>query len=232
VSTALDIIKDSLKKIGVIASGEALSSEEAADGLRALNNMIASWNTQNLIMLGLTIEEFTLTPAQNSYTLGSGGNFNTSVPIRTDAAFIKDTDGTEFPIEMIDNIRWGQITVKSSSASYPRYIYIDYNYPLQKVYLYPTPSEANTLILHNYRKLSSFATLTTSASLPDGYERAVIYNLALELAPDYGKEPSALILKIAEEGLANVKRVNIKPRTLRVDEAVGGKGAYDYRIGE
>jgi hypothetical protein len=222
----------SLRKLGVIASSEALSSSEAKDSLSSLNMMLSSWNTNNLTVLGKSFEEFTLIAGQNSYTLGTGGDFNTSVPIKTDAAFIRFGSNAELPMKIIDSKRWGEITTKSSQSTIPSKIYIDNNFPLQTVYLYPTPSEAKTLILHNYRKISSLSSLTTELSFPDGYERAIVYNLAIELAPEYGKTVSMEIAKIASESLANIKRVNIKPREIGVDKALISSGGFDWRIGE
>jgi hypothetical protein len=231
LSTALEIIRGSLRKLGVLAAGESLSSEEASDALRSLNSMLSSWNTQNLIMTGLEIEEFSLTSNKGSYTLGSGGELDTSIPVKTDLAFIKDSNNNEFPIELVDNKKWGEIIDKSTTSTYPSKIYIDENYPLRKVYLYPVPSESSTLILHNFRKLSQISALTTSFSLPDGYERAIEYNLCIELAPEYGKSVPAEIMKVANEALANIKRVNIQNRERKVDPALVTGGAFDIRVG-
>ena len=232
MSTVLEILKGSLRKIGAIAPGESLASEEASDGLQVLNQMLGGWNTQNLIMLGLEIEEFSLVAGQNSYTLGVGGDFNTAEPIRTDAAFIKYDSNTELPIQIIDNQKWGRLQAKGTESALPTHIYIDHNHPLQKVYVYPTPSEATTLILHNYRKFSSFTSLATSLSLPDGYERAIVHNLAIEMAPEYGKTVSNEVIKIASESLADIKRVNIKSNEVGVDPALISSGGYNWRTGQ
>ena len=231
MSTALDIIKGSLRKLGVIAAGESLSSEEAKDSLEALNDMVESWNTQNLTVPGIKIEEFTLINGQQSYTMGDGGDFDTDIPIKTDSVYLRQSD-VDMPLKLISNKEWGELTSKETSSNLPMYVYIDNNYPLRKVYLYPKPSEANTIVFHNTRQLSSFTSLGTTLNLAKGYKRALIYNLAIELAPEYGKSISGEISKVANESLANIKRANIRPIPRKVDPALVSSGGFDWRTGE
>lgn len=235
MSTALDLIKGSLRKIGALATGENLSAEEGTDALSALNRMLDSWSTQKLLVFGVTIESFSLISGQNSYTIGNGGDFNTEVPIYTDAAFIKVSGGSsEYPLRVYDNYKWGSIQLKETSSDIPQVVYIEHSHPLRKVYVYPTPSVAATLILHNYRQISSISSLSASLSLPKGYEEAMEYNLSKKIAPEYGLSVSAEVDAIARKSLANIKRVNVKPREVRVDCALtnSNKGNWDYRVGE
>lgn len=223
MSTALDLIKDAHENLGLLAEGESLSAESAQKGLRTLNQMIASWNTQNYIVQGITIENFTLVAGQQSYTIGSGGDFDTTVPVRTDKAYIRLSGNEEKPLHMIDNKRWGEICLKTTQSTFPDTIYIDKAYPLKTIYLYPVPSEARTLILHNYKQISSFAALTTAVSLPQGYEEAITYNLSIRLAPKFGKSIPPEISSIASESLSNIKRVNVSMREAQVDPALLGR---------
>lgn len=231
MSTVLDLIKGSLRKIGVLAEGETPSAQMSSDALRSLNMMLDSWNNQNLIVNGVVIESFPLVSGQATYTLGTGGDFDTTVPIRTDKAFIKLNDGSEYPVKMVDNNYWGNIQVKDTE-SIPDIIYINKNYPLKNVRLYPAPNESMTLCLHNYRQVSNFANLTDSLNVPIGHERAIEFNLSIELAPEYGAAPSADIYKIANEALANIKRTNITNTEIRVDGFLQNRTGFDWRIGE
>jgi hypothetical protein len=55
-----------------------------------------------------------------------------------------------------------------------------------KLHLNPVPSAADTLVLYTWQQLSRFAATSDTFDLPPGYARAIRYNLALELAPEYG----------------------------------------------
>jgi hypothetical protein len=66
-------------------------------------------------------------------------------------------------------------------------------------------------------------------SLPDGWERALIYNLALELAPEYSQKPDAYIVKIANDSLgairqkvAQVRGMDAYPNNLAVRNIFSG----------
>lgn len=232
MSTALQLYTASLKKLGVYQEGEALSAETSVDALFNLNLMLSGWNIQKYLVYGLEIEEFQLIPNQQSYTMGVGGDFDTNKPAYTDAIFLRYSNSNEKRVEIIDNRLWGSLQSKDAKSSIPYYAYIDINHPLRRVYLYPTPSEAKTIIFHNYRKLDDITNVNTVLSFPEGYELAIIYNLALLIAPEYGVTPSNDIYKTANTSLENIKRANIKPVTVPVDPALTGGRGFNWRIGE
>lgn len=66
--------------------------------------------------------------------------------------------------------------------------------------------------------------------MPVGYTRAIRYNLAVELAMEYGKQPSAQVMAMAEELKAQLMRVNAEPVLLQSDAfgiAQAGRNSYD-----
>ena len=58
------------------------------------------------------------------------------------------------------------------------------------------------------QELSAPATLGTDLAFPPGYLRAFRYNLACELAPEFGVEPSRQVQRIAMTSKRNLKRIN------------------------
>jgi hypothetical protein len=50
--------------------------------------------------------------------------------------------------------------------------------------------------------------LATDLAFPPGYLRAFRYNLACELAPEFGVEPTGQVMRIAMTSKRNLKRVN------------------------
>jgi len=57
-------------------------------------------------------------------------------------------------------------------------------------------------------ELTQPATLVTTLAFPPGYLRAFRYNLACELAPEFGVEPSPTVKRIAMTSKRNLKRIN------------------------
>lgn len=234
--TALDLITGSLRLLGVLSSGDVPTANESTDGLTALNQMIGSWSVESLLIYTKAQETFTMIASQQSYTVGSGGNFNTTRPQKIENAAVRTTNGSttlDLPIEIINQDQWSNISVKTVQSTLPRKLFAQGTYPLETIYLWPTPSTGNTLVLWSWKPLSSFATINSSVDLPQGYVRALRYNLALELAPEYGSSPNPLVIAEAEVSKAAIKRMNIKTLLLSQDESLARQGrGFNYLTGE
>jgi len=59
-------------------------------------------------------------------------------------------------------------------------------------------------------------TLSATVDLPPGWERALIYNLAVELAPEYGQQPDQLVYNIAVESKRMINAAVMRNRSLDV----------------
>lgn len=74
MTTPLDIITRAMKDIGAIAAGEVPTADEAQDGLDMLNDMIAQWSNENMMVFYRTELIFKTTQNVVQYTLGPGGS--------------------------------------------------------------------------------------------------------------------------------------------------------------
>jgi len=230
--TVRDIIEGSMRLLNAISTGQSASAVEAQDGLSALNQMISSWSTEGLTIFREAREEFDLVASQQIYTIGIGGNFNTSRPISiSNASFL--SNGAETPVDIIDNQNdWANVILKATESASPNAIYLDGSYPLNNIYVWPVPSMSTKLVLYSKKPLTSFASVNDVISLPDGYERAIRFNLAIEMAPEFGKEASSTVVAIAQESLGNIKRQNIRPHFIEMESAIIQGGVpYDIVTG-
>ena len=231
MSTVRDLLGDALRLINVLADGENPSASDLSTGLRSLNRMMSRWSTQNLLIYAKVREEFSLVAGQASYTMGTGGDFNSTRPMRVEHAAVM-VDSVETPIEIVTLGEWALITTKTTQSSIPTKLYFEGTYPLETAKYWPVPSENRTAVLYSWKPISEFASANTSVSLPPGHEDAIVYNLALRLAPEYGKEPSALVITEARDSLADIKRMNIKPMDLKCDPAMlSGRGRINIFTG-
>ena len=208
MGTATQIITDALKKLGVWEKGETIDADEGADGLRSLNFLIDSWANDNLMLYQQVQRTKALTSSDGQYTIGSGGDIDTTRPVRIVSAYCRDANNGDYTIKIINASQWARITLKTTAGSYPDYLYYRPNYPLGEINLYPEPGSGLTLYLECWDQITQFATGATSASLPPGYERALIYNLALEIAPEYGVNVSPEVAKLAAESREFIQDVN------------------------
>ncbi len=232
-TTALDVIKGSLRLIHVLGSDTVLSNEEANDALLVLNQMLDSWSTEPNSLYVVTRETFTLTAGHNPHTWGTGGDFNSARPVSVVAASIHVGSGTtvDIPLDSVSYDDYERIGLKGLVTNYPRQFYFDNNWPLANVWLYPVPSSAIGINFQSYKPLANFATLTSTVSLPPGYIRAIRYNLAMELAPEYKTTPSPEVANIANIAMQDIKRAGYKPTTASVDSsliALGQQGGGRY----
>jgi hypothetical protein len=194
--TAQTIIKAALRSIGAIASGETPTTDELNDGLESMKMMFRHWSSQNIRLYFTTMESFALTGAA-SYTIGSGGTFNTVRPTSIRGASVEDTNGSELVLNIIDEKRFRD--------GYDDYLFYSPEYPLGKIY---TSESTGTLNLYSLKPLTDPTLITSTIAFPPEYDEAIKYGLALRLAPEYGKEPSPLVAALAQASLNSLETKN------------------------
>lgn len=235
--TARDLINSSFRLIGVLASGESLPDDMAADGLNSLNQMIDLWSTQSLMILSRVFEYFPLVVNQTAYQWGTGApDFNSPRPQKIEDINWQQVSGSttvELPIEIINQDQWAAIAVKTITSNLPTRMWPQYLFPYMIVNFWPIPSVAGNVVIWSWKPLSSVASLTTNLVLPPGYSKMMRYNLAVELAPEYGKVLDEIILAQAIDSKADVKRMNIQPLLMGCDVGLlPKKSTWNWFTGE
>jgi hypothetical protein len=227
MTNALEIITGAARLLQALRKGEALSAGEGQEGLSALNEMIGSWGNNALLVPSRVTESFSVSAA-TSWTIGSGGTLNTTRPTKIISAYFT-SGGLDFPMQYVSEEEYALITLKTLTSPFPQFYTYTNAYPLGTIKVYPSLGSSATLNLLSEKPLTEFATLFTSVSLPMGWIRALRYNLAIELAPEYGKEPSAAVVAIAAKSLAAVSLAIAKNRPIKyIPVAATGRGSiYD-----
>jgi len=210
MATAGETINGSLRLLGVLAEGETPSAETSQDALRAMNQMIDSWNTERLAVYATQDQVFTWPSGVINRTLGPTGNFVGNRPILLDDAtyFVETGTGVSYGVQIINQAQYDGIAVKSSTSTFPEVIYVNMTYPDIDMFIYPRPTMNLEWHFISVEELTQPATLDTVLSFPPGYLRAFRYNLACELAPEFGEEPSPQVQRIAMYSKRNLKRIN------------------------
>ena len=81
-------------------------------------------------------------------------------------------------------------------------------YPDIEMYVYPVPIRDLEWHFVSVEELTQPVVLATNLAFPPGYLRAFTYNLACEIAPEFGVEPSPQVKRIAMTSKRNIKRIN------------------------
>ena len=212
--TAGDQINRALRLIGMLAEGELPSTETANDCLVALNQMIDSWNTERLSVFNTIDQVFTWPAGEIQRHLGpngaSLGGFNGIRPILLDDATYFRDPGTNvsFGIKFINQQQYDGIAVKTVTSTYPQVMWINMEYPSIQMTVYPRPTRDLEWHFISVQELDQPATLQTVLAFPPGYLRAFTYALAMEIAPEFGVEPSPQVQRIAMTSKRDLKRIN------------------------
>lgn len=222
MTTGLGIVTKALQKAGVVTKSETIGNDEASDGLDALNALVSSWANDSMLISSRSWESFTLTAGDAQYSIGTSQDFNTSRPVYIADAYVRQ-DTIDYPISIIpDEVYSSSIATKTDRGA-PRFLNYDNGYPTGNIRLYPVPDTIYTLHLLLEKPLSSF-TLSGDVSLPPGWERALIFNLAVEISAEYGQQIDPLVYKIAQESKSAIKVAIIKNRSMDSQpESIGSR---------
>jgi len=210
MTTAGDQINGALRLLGVLAEGETPSAATSQDALFALNQMIDSWGTEKLATFTTQEQVFNWLPGLISQTLGPSGDFVGDRPVLMDDAtyFVDTSSGISYGIKIINQQQYDGIAVKTVTSTFPQVMWINTNYPNVDMHIYPVPTKVLEWHFISAAQLTQPAALSTLLYFPPGYMRAFRYNLACELAPEFGVEPSATVNRIAMTSKRDIKRIN------------------------
>lgn len=237
--TVGDLIRSAMRKIGVLAAGEPLPSDEGDDAKVVFAQMVDAWSLESLLIPVVSVVTKQLLIGQSEYTIGvypgatiPDNHIETARPEKILAAFIRDAYDTDYPLEVIDVKTFSRISRKTNSSR-PSRFYNRKGWPLNTILFESLPYSDETLHLEVVQPLSvylSTACLTDVVNLPPGYEQVLIYNLAIMLADEWGKDVSNVVGITAIEGKKRIKRANFRKLVLGMDRAIynqqRAKGTY------
>ena len=223
-TTAGDQINGALRLIGQLAEAETPTAATFQDALTALNQMIDSWNTERLAVFSTQDQVFSWPPNVLSRTLGPTGDFVGNRPILLDDStyFIDTASGISYGIKIINQQQYDGIAVKTVTSTYPQVIWINMNYPNIDMYVYPKPTKVLEWHFISVEEITQPALLSTTLAFPPGYLRAFKYNLACEIAAEFGVEPSPQVQRIAMTSKRNLKRINNPDDVMSIPYAIVG----------
>jgi len=219
--TAGDQINRALRLLGVLAEGETPSAETSQDALMAMQQMIDSWNTERLSVFCTQDQVFTWPAGLLSRTLGPSGDFVGNRPVLfDDATYFKAPNGVSYGIKFINQQQYDGIAVKTVTSTYPQVIFANMTFPNVEMFIYPRPTQDLEWHFISVQELANPPSLATVLYFPPGYLRAFTYNLAMEIAPEFGLEPSPQVQRIAMTSKRNLKRINNPDDVMSIPYAI------------
>jgi len=175
-----------------------------------MNQMIQSWNTEHLTVFSTQDQVVTWPPSTISRTFGSTGDIVANRPVAIDdSTYFRDpSNGISYGLKLINQQQYNGIAVKTVTSTYPQVLWVNMTYPDIEMYVYPVPTKVLEFHIVSVEELTQPANLATDLAFPPGYLRCFRYNLACEMAPEFGTEPSRQVQRIAMTSKRNLKRIN------------------------
>ena len=209
LTSAIEIIDRAYSLLGYKAAAEPLAGEDVQYALDILNGMIDDWNISP--NLTTTETEIVHTTTDQTFTIGPVGQLVLDIapPLLNDDCFVR-YQGMDYPMQQLNYAEFQEIVLKSTESLIPRYFMYSREWGQGVVNLFPKPASSVELHLFIANDMPFFATAETELEFPQGYKRALQYNLAVELAPGITELPQAVAMQ------ASLAKKKIKAQNLKV----------------
>lgn len=230
-----DLINPALSEIGVRSAGETLPADIGADALAALNRMMDAWATERLTIPNIVRTTWTISANDGDYTVGTGANINIARPVFVDHVNFIETSANpdvELPLQKLTEAGYAGIVSKAQTSVYPLAWYYNPTVATGTLILWPTPTSSTLQgAIYVPTAVAQFASLAATITLPNGYQRAIVKNLAVDLAPSFSRQVDPELKAQARESKADIKRANKRDADLSFEAgALVNNGGGHYNI--
>jgi len=206
-----------LRLLGIAASEQPIDADMADRALEALNSLLDAWSTDTLLSWTRPKLPLQLVPGQQVYTWGVTTPPCDMVgvpPVRLDLCLL-DIGGIpveDWPITILDQTQFeSYIWLKDMQSTYVEFVYLEDTQPVKRLHVWPIPqSPGYTLQLLPWPAQPQYTHWDEGLEWPNGYLRLFSYNLACELAPEYGLEASPTVQRTAEQARRDLAVVNAR----------------------
>lgn len=235
MATALEIIESAMGKLGLIGPGDTVAPEDSDVCLNRLNTLVDSWENENLFAYTTTDTTFTLPANTTSRTIGPAMEINVARPVKILRGSFVRVDSIDYRLTPVSEAEYNDISLKSSVGTLtPSVCFYDGGVPTGIVYFWPMAATSVEVHLITPESGGTAASLSTEYVFPPGYQRALEYNLAVEIAPDFDQEPTRMLMGAAANSKRALKRTNSRIPQLDMEQITSsnrGRPLIDFYSG-
>lgn len=201
------IITAALRKLAVLAKGQTPDAQDINDASIALNMLVAEFRVAGMPLWARKSYTFNPVAGQKTYQIGLGKTFNVPYPLHVLQAYRQDsTSATKIYMEVISNFNFNLYPTNSGGTpiqlNYQPFI----NYGEINLWPVPDSSATNSTVTIVYQSpFQYFDSSTDTMDFPEEWYNALVYNLALNLAPEWAipLEDRKMLKAEAQEHLQN-----------------------------
>lgn len=228
--TGAGICKMSLVELGILEASENPEASATEYCMQKLGMMIDSWSSwQDLIWYERT-DLFHLQAGQLEYSIGPGGDFDMPRPIKIIGAQLRIESAGPQPVDYTimeqSPSDYNEIGIKNVQA-YPRQYGYNPEFPLAKMKFWPIPDQSYKVLLTSHMPFASIDQ-NAEAIMPPGFLEAIVYNLAVLIAPAFGTVPSVTASNRASFLLKKLIQGNFSTLKRRVSPDESAPGFPEY----
>lgn len=195
-STRDSIISAAFRKIGALGDYESISTEKLNVGIAALNPMIKALAAKGMPIWAITEQYINMSNWASSaaVTIGPGAQINQNTkPLKILQAIRRDNTNTSSPVDTQMNIyTYENYQILSSKNATGAPVHLFYQ-PLAYtgiITLWPRPDTTwqtnGQLYIRYHRPFQDFDAASDEPDFPVEWHEALIYQLAVRLASEYG----------------------------------------------
>jgi hypothetical protein len=229
--TARQLISASMRVLGITASGETPTADEMADGLEALKIMLEQWSFEGLPVEALTEINHTVLAGVGSYTIGPAGcDIISDWPVEIVSGYCSNSQSLDYPIKIISEQEYDEIALKTTAGT-PFKLFYNPTYPNGQLKLYYVPESDMAMVLKAVTMMDEPANLSAEITFPPPYDSAIKWNLPIEIAPEFEKTPSNIVVQKAYHSKAIIEARNAMNRTAPVRVSIN-RSYRNFNINE
>jgi len=197
--TVAQIITDALKLIQVGIGGETLEAEYLAEGITTLKLMGRAWSIKGVRLWLHETQSVALVAATSSYSI-------TKRPLEVYQAY-RRVDDQDTPIRLVTKEEYSRFPDKTTTGA-PFAAWVDRQRTATTAYVYPVPTatevtDGMTLRFDIKRPIEDVTAGAEDMEVPAEVVPAVIYNLAIWIAPKFSKSPSKEVIALAGDAFSD-----------------------------
>lgn len=206
------------------------SPDQYADALMAFNRFLGSLGTHRASIWSIQKAQYPLVPGQGQYAIGQGADFDTTRPQLISRANVVD-GADHLPLKIIQDEQWSELRLPDTTGR-PQKLWPDMQVPLAYLNLWPVPDAAYSLELFTGETLTKAASINDYLLYPEGYEQAIVTNLAVNLCQLWGNTVHPDLREEAKRSLAAALRMNLPKPIMDSDLPGILRGVYDIRTNQ
>ena len=220
------IIRASFESIGIAIANEPLDPDDIQVAQVALNALAMSWKSYGLTLWKRGRASITPVAATYEITLAPTLGAGTEKPVKMVSVNYKDSSGNEVPMTRLSHDEYDNLPNKTTSGT-PTQYYFEPKRTGSTMYVWPAPdatfAAGYTIEIVYQQPIQDMSSGTDDIDFPNEWYRALILNLATDLAPKYGvnRADRSDLKEQAEEALQLALNFDVEDASLYLQSQEG-----------